>query len=423
MKVSRFGQKIAATSGIGQLMDDLGSALSQSRDILMLGGGNPAHIPGVQKYFRDSMEKLLRNGAEFERAVGNYDPPCGNREFIEAVSALLRNELGWDVQSKNIALTNGSQTAFFILFNIFAGAFEDGAVKKILFPLTPEYIGYCDVGLTDDLFVANKPQIEHIDEHIFKYHIDFDKINISEQIGAICVSRPTNPTGNVLTDAEIEKLSELACANEIPLIIDNAYGTPFPDIVFTEAKATWNPDKQHRDTIFCMSLSKFGLPAVRTGIVVANEQVIDMVSKMNAVMSLAPGGMGAAIATELVRSGEIINISRDIIKPFYQEKAQTVLEQACMELDGIDFHIHNPEGAFFLWLWFPELPITNEELYQRLKKRGVLVVPGHYFFPGLKENWRHKNECIRVNYSQDTETVTTGIKIIAEEVKRACRTA
>ena len=36
MKVSRFGQKIAATSGIGQLMEDLGSALLQSKDILML---------------------------------------------------------------------------------------------------------------------------------------------------------------------------------------------------------------------------------------------------------------------------------------------------------------------------------------------------------------------------------------------------
>ena len=414
MKVSRFGQKIAHGSGIGQLMDDLGIALLQSRDILMLGGGNPAHIPKVQECFRDSMQKLLSNGAEFEQDIGSYDPPVGNKEFIEAISALLRSELGWDVQSKNIALTNGSQTAFFILFNIFAGAFEGGSSRKILFPLAPEYIGYCDVGLVDDLFVANKPQIKHIDEHIFKYHINFDQINITDEIGAICVSRPTNPTGNVLTDSEIEKLSELACVNDIPLIIDSAYGTPFPNIIFTEAKAIWD-----ENTIFCMSLSKLGLPVVRTGIVVANEEVIAMVSKMNAVMSLAPGSMGAAITTKLVRSGEIISISRDVIKPFYQEKAQAALEQVAKELDGIDFHVHKPEGTFFLWLWFPALPITNIELYQRLKEKGVLVVPGHYFFPGLKEDWKHKNECIRVNYSQDRQIFAVGMKIIADEVKRA----
>jgi valine--pyruvate aminotransferase len=139
-------------------------------------------------------------------------------------------------------------------------------------------------------------------------------------------------------------------------------------------------------------------------------------------MSLAPGGMGATIATNLVKTGEIINLSRDIIKPFYREKANAALAQVIKELDGIDFHVHKPEGAFFLWLWFPGLPITDMELYQRLKERGVLVVPGNYFFPGLKNNWRHKNECIRVNYSQDEKTFTSGIKIIAEEVERAYKT-
>ncbi len=414
VRVSKFGKKITTVSGIGQLMDDLGSALTESKDILMLGGGNPAHIPKVQQYFRQSMLRLLENKGEFERVIGNYDPPQGNKEFIEAFSTLLHNEFGWPIQSKNIALTNGSQSAFFILFNLFAGPFEDGADKKILFPLAPEYIGYCDVGLTDDLFIANKPQIQHISDHIFKYYVDFDQLNITDEIGAICVSRPTNPTGNVLTDCEIEKLSELARANNIPLIIDNAYGTPFPNIIFTEAKPLWN---EH--TVVCMSLSKLGLPATRTGIVIANEEVIAMVSQVNAVMSLAPGGIGAAIATDLVRSGQIIHLSRDIIKPFYQAKADKAVEQLSKQLDGIDFQIHKPEGAFFLWLWLRNLPITNVELYQRLKKRGVLIVPGHYFFPGLKEQWQHKNECIRINYAQDKETVAKGLQIIADEVKRA----
>ncbi|MEJ2367274.1 MAG: aminotransferase class I/II-fold pyridoxal phosphate-dependent enzyme, partial [Acidobacteriota bacterium] len=243
--------------------------------------------------------------------------------------------------------------AFFILFNIFAGEYKSGVKKKILFPLTPEYIGYCDVGMTEDLFAARKPLIEHEDEHIFKYHIDFEKLQIDESIGAICVSRPTNPTGNVLTDTEIDKLNELARANKIPLIIDNAYGKPFPDIIFTEARAAWN-----ENIILCLSLSKLGLPAVRTGIIIANEEVIDMVSKVNSVMSLAPGRIGPVIATDLIRRGEIITLSRDIIKPFYLSKAQAALDVTKEALDGVKFHIHKPQGAFFLWLWFPDLPIT-----------------------------------------------------------------
>jgi valine--pyruvate aminotransferase len=413
-KISKFGKKIAKSSGIGQLMHDLGSAQAKGRAMLMLGGGNPAHIPQVQKHFRQCVRNMLDNADDFERAIGSYDRPQGNREFIEAIAELLAGEFGWQTGPENIALTNGSQSAFFILFNIFAGAFEDGSTKKILLPLAPEYIGYSDVGLAENLFIANKPEIEHIEEHVFKYHIDFDRLQVTADVGAICVSRPTNPTGNVLTDLEIDGLTRLARSNDIPLIIDGAYGLPFPNIVFTKARAFWN-----ENTVLCLSLSKLGLPGARTGIVVASEEIVSMVSETNAVMSLAPGGIGAAIATELVRSGRIICLSQDVIQPFYQNKAAEALQLLSAELDGVDFHVHKPEGAFFLWLWLRNLPITSAQLYDRLKKRGVLVVPGHYFFPGLAEPWQHKNECIRINYAPDSERVTAGIKVVADEVKRA----
>jgi len=47
---------------------------------------------------------------------------------------------------------------------------------------------------------------------------------IPNDIGAICVSRPTNPSGNVLTDEEVERLGVLAQRHDIPLIIDCGTG-------------------------------------------------------------------------------------------------------------------------------------------------------------------------------------------------------
>ncbi len=415
MKISKFGQKIAARSGIGQLMDDLGLAAAAG-GMIMLGGGNPAHIPAVEARFRGALQKLLDRPGQFERAVGEYDPPGGNRAFVEAMCQLLGERYGWPITPANIALTNGSQSAFFILFNLFAGPCEDGSTRKICLPLAPEYIGYSDVGLVENVFTAARPEIDHLDEHIFKYRVDFDALHITDDIGAVCVSRPTNPTGNVLTDDEIARLGQLTRDRGIPLIIDNAYGAPFPNIIFTEVRPVWDDN-----TIVCMSLSKLGLPAARTGIIIANEAVIAMISQINAIMSLAPGGLGAAMATEMVRTGEIIELSREVIRPFYQRRAESAVAQLMEELAGIDFHIHKPEGAFFLWLWLRGLPITCGELYERLKARGVLVVPGHYFFPGMDEPWRHKDECIRVNYAPDEPGVRKGLSIIADEVRRAYR--
>ncbi len=418
MRLSKIGQRMAVESGIGQLMDDLGAALSQSGEVFMLGGGNPAHIPEVEACFRDAALALFGDEGRFGRAVGEYDPPEGNLEFIAALAALLGAQFGWSIGPGNIALTSGSQLAFFILFNLFAGEHGDGTTKKILFPLTPEYIGYCDLALTPDAFTSIRPRIELVGEHFFKYHIDFDRLEVGDDIGAICVSRPTNPSGNVLTNDELTRLGALARERGVPLIVDNAYGLPFPHIVFSEAQPLWD-----ENTIVCMSLSKLGLPAARTGIVIASEELIEAIGRVNSVMSLAPGGVGPALVTELVRSGEILRLSREVIAPFYERKAQEAVRRIGLGVEGIEYRLHRPEGAFFLWLWLPGLPISCQELYERLKARNVIVVPGHYFFPGLDQPWDHADECLRISYARDDATVAQGLDLIAQEIKRAYKRA
>ena len=61
MKLSKFGERFAGHSGIVQLMDDLGKAMSENPDMLMLGGGNPAHIPDVQKVFQERFNQIIAN--------------------------------------------------------------------------------------------------------------------------------------------------------------------------------------------------------------------------------------------------------------------------------------------------------------------------------------------------------------------------
>lgn len=67
------------------------------------------------------------------------------------------------------------------------------------------------------------------------------------------------------------------------------------------------------------------------------------------------------------------------------------------------------------------MPISTELLYQRLKKRGVLMVPGDYFFPGLDKPWPHTHQCMRMNYVPDPQKIEAGVKILAEEVEFAWR--
>lgn len=178
----------------------------------------------------------------------------------------------------------------------------------------------------------------------------------------ICVSRPTNPTGNVITDEELIKLDALANQHGVPLVIDNAYGVPFPGIIFSDARPLWNPN-----IVLCMSLSKLGLPGSRCGIIIANEKIITAISNMNGIISLAPGGIGPAMMCEMIKRQDLLRLSETVIKPFYYQRVQETIAIIRRYLPEERCLIHKPEGAIFLWLWFKDLPVSTELLYQRLK--------------------------------------------------------
>lgn len=419
LELSDFGRKLGGPSGIDELMSDLGEAMAIDPSLRMMGGGNPARIPAVERIWRDRMRELLEQGDAFDRVLANYDQPRGSPEFIEALVRCLNERFGWGITRKNVCVTNGSQNSFFFLFNMLAGE-TGGRRRKILLPLCPEYIGYADQGIDPDLFVSFAPKIELRGDRSFKYRIDFDALKIDPDVAAICVSRPTNPTGNVLTDDEMRHLSALAKERGIFLMVDNAYGAPFPDIIFSDIEPFWD---EH--VILTLSLSKLGLPGTRNGIVIAREDVIEAMSRVNAVVSLANGNLGQALVTPLLRNGELLRIGREIVRPFYEVKSRQAIgwiEQAMGT--QVDYRLHASEGALFLWLWLPGFPIDSQTLYCRLKARKLLVVSGHYFFYGLPETgWRHRQECLRLTYSQSETVVREGISILADECAAVVRGA
>jgi len=411
---SLFAERFRGSSGVVDLMQDLGEALALHPDMIFMGGGNPARVPVAENLFRERLADVLRESAGAQRLFGEYQPPLGDEAFRAELAAMLRAECGWAVGARNIAVANGSQSAFFVLFNLFAGPCTDGCSRHIRLPLVPEYIGYREVGLADGMFRAQRPALETLPGRQFKYRVDFDALRLDATTGAICVSRPTNPTGNVLTDAEIARLDALARSQGVPLIVDGAYGTPFPHMIFGEAAPHWNGN-----TIVVLSLSKLGLPGLRTGIVVAREEIVDLFARAHTVLNLACGNVGPVLAAEMLRRGELTRLAREHIGPYYREKAARAVDAMARAIEELPCRVHRPEGAMFLWLWCEGIPGGSYALYERLKRRGVLVVPGRDFFPGLDEPWAHRDECIRVSYAGEDARVQRGIAIIGDELRRS----
>lgn len=386
----------------------------QGQTFINLSAGNPVILPEVEQLWRDCTMELLAS-PEYGEVVGRYGASQGYEPLIEAVLAEFQQRYGLTLNRRQVLITPGSQSLYFLVANAFGGVDNAGQLKQVVLPLSPDYTGYGGVSLDQRAVVSYKPALE-IDEpnHRFKYRPDFSQLQINETTGCVIFSRPCNPTGNVLSDEEVEKIAALALPFNVPVFIDSAYGPPFPSLNFTEMQPLIRDNVVH-----CMSLSKAGLPGERIGIALGDERIIRVLEAFQTNVCIHSGRYGQAIAARAIRSGALTELSESVIRPFYQQKF-ACLEAALAEFMPADlpWFLHRGEGAIFGWLWLRDLPMQDWEFYQHLKKVGVIAVPGSSFFPGLRENWPHKHECLRLSLTATDAELTEGMKRLAEAVRQ-----
>ncbi|HEY6528870.1 MAG TPA: valine--pyruvate transaminase [Cellvibrionaceae bacterium] len=411
-KRSAWGEKIAGPSSIVDLMEDLGQALNNNPDLLFLGGGNPAQIPAVQELLQKHWQQIGADSDAVNKICGVYQSPQGDERLLAQLETLFQKQ-GLAITQDNLAIVSGSQTALFLLFNLLAGNSSDGQLQKILLPMVPEYLGYADQSLAAMSFITCLPKLEYTGPHRFCYQLDFSALEqITEPLGAVCVSSPTNPSGNLLSNEQLKQLSAWAQTRNLPLIIDRAYGSPFPALEYPPQALFY-----HDNTVQIWSLSKLGLPGLRTAVVLASPELIRLLVKANTILNLANNNPGPALMERLISSGDLVYMTQELLLNYYRVQRDRLMHLLDEALAGLNYFICEPKGAFFIWLWLPDLPISSFELYEQLKREGLLVMAGEGFFFEWQHSWLHARQCLRLSYCQSDEVLTRAVAILAAQVR------
>ena len=181
-----------------------------------------------------------------------------NEEYYDLVEQIAKN---FSVNKNQILIGNGSSEIIEKVFQVFGG---DN--KKIIFPQPSfsMYKIYAKVAEAESI-------IFNLDEK-FNLNVDeFIKKILDEKVNLAVICNPNNPTGNVLSVGDIEKiLSSIDCA----LLLDEAY-------IEFHGKSAVNLVKKYPNLIVARTFSKaYGLAGARVGYMIAAEEVASNIKKV-----------------------------------------------------------------------------------------------------------------------------------------------
>lgn len=394
-------------TGVRAVMSDIQEVLAGGeRSYINLSAGNPMILPGVSAMWKSALADLLDDD-RFSSVIGQYGSSYGTDELIASVVRFFSERYSAGIRKENVLITAGSQQLFFLAINSFCGMGSGSVMKKALIPMLPDYSGYSGAALEREMIEGIPPLISKLDDHTFRYELDrkgfLERMRTDPCIGAVLLSRPNNPCGNILPKEDVAFISDACREANVPLFIDSAYAPPFPAIHFIDMEPIFN-----EQIIHCMSLKS--RPAWRKD---RNRHRAVPVYSGNGSFSVECGD-------PFFKAGAVYGCISTLneVRPYYRNKFMLLKETLlCKMPEDIKWYLHQGEGSLFGWLWFEDLPVTDAALYEYMKADGVIIVPGSSFFHRQSRRLAHSHQCIRISLTAADEDIIRGIDVLAKIAK------
>lgn len=181
---------------------------------------------------------------------------------------------------------------------------------------------------------------------------------INEKTKLIFIANPNNPTGNFLTEAEVERFLAQVPENVI-VVLDEAY-TEFT--AENERLNSFGLLQKYPNLIISRSLSKaYGLAGLRIGYAVSNPEIADLLNRVRQPFNCNSLALASAVA--------VMNDDEFVKKVAENNRLEMARYEAFCQAQGLEYI---PSKGNFITIDFkqPAAPI-----YEALLREGVIVRP------------------------------------------------
>jgi histidinol-phosphate aminotransferase len=260
------------------------------------------------------------------------------------------------VQPDQLIFGNGSDEVVLMISRAYLG---EGTNTVMATPTFPQYRSNAIVDGAEVIEVPLKNGV---------HDLEAMAAAINEQTRVVWICNPNNPSGTIVTEAEL-----LAFLNKVPsevlVVLDEAYYEYVVDESYPQTVPLLN---RYKNLVILRTFSKiYGLAALRIGYGIAAPEIIKSLNHVREPFNT--GSLSQAAARAALADQDFVRMCR--------EQNRIGMKQLTDRFDEWGFH-YFPSQANFVLVDFRQ---DSDEVFQKLLKQGVIVRSGRPLgFPGYQ---------------------------------------
>lgn len=302
-----------------------GEMKAQGIDVINMSVGEPDF--NTPEHIKAAAKKAIDDN--FSR----YSPVPGYMDLREAIVAKLKNENGLDYSVNEVLVSNGAKQS---VCNAVMALVNDG--EEVIIP-APYWVSYPQMAklaggvpvIVETGFAQN-----------FKMTPEQLEAAITPKTRLLILCSPSNPTGSVYSEAELEKLAEVIKRHDdLFVIADEIY--EHINYIGRHNSIASVPGMKER-TIVVNGVSKaYAMTGWRIGFIAAPEWIVKGCNKLQGQYTSGPSSISqkAAVAA-YTASQECVETMR---KAF--ERRRDLIVSLIKDIPGLE--VNEPEGAFYVF--------------------------------------------------------------------------
>jgi arginine:pyruvate transaminase len=327
------------------------------RDVILLTVGDPDQAP-PEAVIEATMQSLRAHRT-------GYAPITGYPELRSAIAQRVSQRSGQPCSADNVVVVAGAQAGVYSAIQCLAGPGDEVIVPE---PVYATYEGVIAAAGARMVNVPLRPERG--------FHPDIDSLAraITPRTRVLWINTPHNPTGAVMTHAEMEAVAALCRQHDLSLLSDEVY----EDLAYARPHVSaWSlPDMAER-TIVVSSLSKsHAMPGFRLGWIIAPRAMTGHLFHL--LVSMLYGG------PPFIQDGALVALRRELpevaeIHAAYRDRA-SVLSRRLAEAPRC--RVATPEGGMFVLLDVRGTGLSARDCaHSLLQEQGVAILPCDGFGP------------------------------------------